>query len=732
MKSNLLFLFFAFFTSLNAHSKIVKYELVATKGPVNLSGNRSVDFAIKINGHIPAPVLEFTEGDEAEIKLINNIPDDEVSIHWHGILIDPYMDGVPYVTTPPIKSGKSFTFKFKLRQHGTFWYHSHTNVQEQKGVYGAIVIHPKSEKKQYDKELVLVLSDWSDEDPSDILKNLRKDGDYYIYKKGTMRSWFDAFQKKSLTNYLKNQWSRMGGMDFSDVGYDAFLINGKKESQGLIAKKGEKIRVRIINAAASTYFYVSLGNEPMKVISADGTDIKPLFAKELFIGMAETYDVLLEINEEKNYELRATSQDGTGHTSTWIGTGEKISSPHKSKPNPYMDMSMDMGNDSMNSMDHSKMDMKETTMDHSKMDMKETPIDHSKMDMKEAPMDHSKMDMEEATMDHSKRENNSSNRIKESNNIIETLTSYDFESPAPTNFPLSIPRHDVTLILDGDMARYIWLINGKAIHEDRNIIINENEVIRFTFVNNSMMNHPMHLHGHFFRVLNKFANNSPMKHTVDVPPFSTKTIEFFSNEPGEWMLHCHNLYHLNTGMAKIVKYSSFTPRPEVKEFQKHDPHLHDHIYFKGMLEASTIHSQAQVNFMDTWNELVLKSEFRNNYSSKNFEGDAFYKRWINKYFSLIFGGTYFKKDGFAVAGVGYILPLLIDTNLLVNHKGKLRLDLMKRFQWTKNIFTEADFTFRQKEDTEFELSLMYQSNWSWSAGLMFTEDKAGVGFHYQF
>ncbi len=214
-----------------AYGKTVQYVLNASKGDVNLSGKQTVDFALMINGTIPAPTLEFTEGDEAVIIVNNNIPNEELSIHWHGILLPPEMDGVAYVNTPPIFSGQSHTFKFKIRQHGTYWYHSHTNVQEQKGLYGAFVIHPKSKTISYDKEAVVVISDWSDENALNILKNLKKDGDYYLYKKDTVRSYLGALQAGGLWTYLTNEWTRMGGMDLSDVGYDAFLINGKKDSE---------------------------------------------------------------------------------------------------------------------------------------------------------------------------------------------------------------------------------------------------------------------------------------------------------------------------------------------------------------------------------------------------------------------------------------------------------------------------------------------------------------------
>lgn len=487
-----------FWLAAPSYAKLVRYELVATKGSVNLSGKKEVDWAMMINGSIPAPTLEFTEGDDAEI-VVHNMLTEEVSIHWHGILLPPEMDGVAYVNTPPIHAGKSFTFRFPIRQHGTYWYHSHTKLQEQKGIYGGIVIHPKERKIAYDRDIVVVLSDWSDESADDIMKNLRKDGDYYLYKKNSMRSLFGAARAGSLGTYVSNEWTRMGGMDLSDVGYDAFLANGRRSLQLYKGKPGEKVRIRIINAAASSYFYVSLGKEPMNVISADGVDIQPVLAKEILVGMAETYDVLFKIPEGKNTELRATCQDVTGFASGWIGSGEKMTVPDKEMPNMYA------------AMDHG-------SMNHG--------LDHSKMD--------------HAAMAHG---------VKSSPHVVENLTVDNLKSLAMTAYPKSKPIYDLKLILGGDMERYVWHINGKAIHEDRTIEINEGDVVRFTFVNDTMMHHPMHLHGHFFRVVNANGDFSPLKHTVDVPPHGSRTIEFYANEPGQWMLHCHNLYHMKTGMA---------------------------------------------------------------------------------------------------------------------------------------------------------------------------------------
>lgn len=683
----------------SAFAKRVSYELTITNQAINLSGKKTVDWALMVNGSIPAPTLEFTEGDDAEILVKNGLSKEEVSIHWHGILLPPEEDGVAYVNTPPIFPGKSRLFKFKIRQHGTYWYHSHTAVQEQKGVYGAFIIRPKKQTIKADKEIVAVLSDWSDENADQIIRNLRKDGDYYLYKKDSVRSLGGAIKVGALKTYLSNEWERMGGMDLSDVGYDAFLINGKRDSQLLVAHAGERIRLRLINAAASSYFYVSLAGLPMRVISADGVDIEPIEAKEILMGMAETYDVLFTIPEHGNYELRTTAQDVTGFASGWLGMGGKVSAPNKPQPDLY------------------------ATMDHSA---------HS-----DGPDDHA-IHTHTGHGTHGGHEEETKPALS-----VGTLTVDELKAQSPTTLPPKAKVTDLKLVLGGDMERYVWHINGKAINEDRNIFINEGDVVRFIFQNDTMMHHPMHLHGHFFRVINKNGERSPLKHTVDVPPHGSRTIEFYANEPGQWMLHCHNLYHMKTGMARVVKYMSYKPSPEIAAHENHDPHLHDHIYTYGLAEAATNHARANFKLMRTRDELDLKLESRSN-SEKNFavegkwdvEGDLVYRRWYGNFLNFAVGGTHYHEETFGMVGVGYILPMLIETQVFVNHEGKFRLDVEKRFQWTKAVFTEVEYTWRPKwagkHEGEFEVSLMYGPSWSWSTGLMLTNDSLGVGAQFQF
>lgn len=790
MRSLLLFTLIAL--PLSSFAKTVRYELTIRNEPVNMSGKKTVDFALTVNGGIPAPTLEFTEGDDAEITVKNELKnsDEDVSIHWHGILLPPLEDGVPFVNTPPIYQGKSRTFKFPIRQHGTYWYHSHTMLQEQKGVFGSIVIHPKKETIKVDKEAVVVLSDWSDENADHILRNLKKDGDYYLYKKGTMRSYFEAIKEGKLMNQLKNEWTRMGGMDLSDVGYDAFLINGKPVSQLLEAHPGQRIRLRIINAAASSFFQVSLGGLPMTVISSDGMDIVPVQANEILIGMAETYDVLFTVPEHKNYELRATCQDGTGYASTFIGMGEKVFAKDVPKPDLYATMDHDMSgmdHSAMGGMDHSKMSgmdhSKMQGMDHSKMSgmdhsqMKD--MDHSKMkDMdhsamgemdhsKMSGMDHSKMQgMDHSKMkgmDHSKpsakkstpkKEDHSGHDMKgaqatpmtmTSGKVIEQLSVDKLKALEPMNFPKNAKVHELKLVLNGDMRRYVWHINGKTISQDRLLTVNPGEIVRITYQNDSMMHHPMHLHGHFFRVINENGTYSPWKHTVDVPPMGSRTIEFYTDEVGQWMLHCHNLFHMDTGMARVVKYSNFALEGEMAEHDKHDHHRMDPWYNYGRVELSSNHMEGNLRISQAWNEFSARIEGANikgknfDYNFKDqwdYEGDVFYRRWFDNWTNLIVGATSYGEKTHGVVGIGHFLPMMIETNLLVNHDGKFRLDIERDFQWTKTVFSELEFTWRPDQEgehaTEFEVSLMYSPKWDWAAGLMLTNDSLGAGLEYQF
>lgn len=726
--------------SFSAQAKLVKYELTVAKQAMNLSGRETVPFALTVNGTIPAPTLEFTEGDEAEITIVNTL-NEEVSTHWHGILLPWTEDGVSYVNTKPILAGQRHTFRFTVRQHGTYWYHSHTALQEQKGLYGAIVIHPREKKIAADRDVVAVLSDWSDEDGDQILRNLRKDGDFYLYKKDSMRSYLGAIAAGGLGTMLKNEWQGMGGMDLSDVGYDAFLVNGKRDTQLVVAHPGEKVRVRVVNAGASSYFYVSLAGLPFQVISADGVDVEPVWTRELLVGMAETYDILFTVPEHKNYELRATCQDVTGFASGWIGMGEKVKAPDKPQPDLYA--AMDHGAHGGGHGDHSAHGGGTDHSAHEGMDHSaHEGMDHSKMDHSQHEgMDHSKMDhskMDHSKMDHSRHAGHrSSGKGKilpatPPGKVLDLLTVDNLRAESSTAFDKSAKVRELKLVLDGDMERYVWHINGKAIHEDRLILIEEGEVVRFIFENKSMMHHPMHLHGHFFRVVNSAGDLSPLKHTVDVPPHGTRVIEFLANERGQWMLHCHNLYHMKNGMGRVVRYNTLKFTPEQAHLDHHDHHQHDHVYWDASVLAASNVAEARFRLSRTWDHLELRGEGREKGKEWELEGDVFYRRYLGTFFNLVGGYTSFEGKHRGTAGAGYTLPLLFEVQALVDHKGDFRFDVERRFQWWKHVFTDAELTVRTTEKPEYTISLMYGPSWYWAAGLVLTEEKVGAGLQVRF
>lgn len=701
------FLLFSCGIGLSAEAKVVRYELSLAPLRVNLSGKAEVDFALALNGQIPAPTLTFREGDTAEIKLTNRT-EEEASVHWHGLLLSNEMDGVAYITTPPIPPGGSFTYRFPLRQAGTYWYHSHADLQEQRGVYGAIVIHPKEERIRADKEAVLVLSDWTDERPERVLANIKKDGGYYLWKKNSQPSWLGAIQAGRLGNYLEAEWTRMGAMDLSDVGYDAFLANGKPRVQLLEAKKGETVRMRIINAGASSYFYISLAGLPFRVVSADGQDVTAPPVRELLMGMAETYDILFTLPDDKNYELRATAQDVTGFASAFIGKGAEVRAPDMPKPDLYMSHGSHAGHDAhaehiTDSADDARADESGHASGHAK---------HS------------------AHHGHHSHAAHASHQA--SSAPVARLEYKHLRAIAPTNFPVRLPRYDLKLRLTGDMERYVWFINDEAIHEDRNIDINAGDVVRITFENATMMHHPMHLHGHFFRVLTEQGGRSPLKHTVDVAPFSNVTIEFLANEPGHWLLHCHNLYHMTTGMARVVRYRN-VPVPKIVEHFQHNEHVkhanhdHDEWYFFGRAEAYTNNAELFLRTSKTRWQLESRAEI-DEYETRGFKGDLFGRRFLSNYASAFAGGEYFARAARAAAGISYLLPMLIETQALVNTDGRFRFGIEKKFQWTPRFFTSAEAKLRTHgEHDEWKVTLMYSFNWNFAVGIRFSDDGFGGG-----
>lgn len=699
--------------------KKVEYDLYVTDTMVNFTGKHR--HAIAINGQIPAPILEFTEGDTAIIR-VHNLMKMETSIHWHGILLPNKEDGVPYLTTSPVEAGKTYTFTFPLIQSGTYWYHSHTMLQEQNGLYGSIVIHPAQPEPAL-KEYVLLLSDWTDENPHQVMRYLKRGGEWYAIKKGALQSYGEAIAAGAFKDKLKQEWQRMPAMDVSDVYYDKFLLNGQETNEFKDAKPGEIIRLRIINGSAATYFNLQYANSYMRIIAADGINVTQVNVNKLEIAIAETYDVLITVPEIGTAELRATSWDVTGYASAYFGNGAVIKAPDIPRLN-YFKMMQQMGSMNMKGMDMGDMpgmDMKNMNMPNN------TASPKKEMDMNS--MEGMKMD-DMAGMDMKMGIPGEFNY-----NMLRALH--------PTTLDSSLVPREVKLTLTGNMLRYVWSFDFKTLSAADKILIRKGERVRFVLTNNTMMRHPLHLHGHFFRFINAQGEYSPLKHTFDIKPMETVTIEFDANEEQDWFFHCHILYHMMAGMARIVSYEG----SEQNEFAKNgykELKKEDNVLYPWF--DLSVHSQgAWLSGNVSNNKMALEFEGRVNWKG-NYETETHLLRYLdkNQYLAFYIGYDYRKnktlplantpnsKDNRRVfdAGFYYLLPMLIRSEWRIDHTGKLRLQLERRDLPLSNNFF---FDFRVNTDKEYNVAARYMVAKSFSISTNYDSDyKWGIGltWHY--
>ncbi len=735
-------------------SKTVNYDLNLSEMTVNFSGKERR--AMAINGSIPGPTLRFTEGDDAVIRVKNDLKE-ESSIHWHGILLPNDQDGVPHVNMSPIKPGEIREYRYRLRHSGTFWYHSHSGLQEQLGIYGSIVITPKGgERIKTDHDIVVVLSDWTNESPYNVLAQLRAGFEWQQIKKGTAQSIVGAIQRNALPDMIKRSMQRMPPMDFSDVGYDAFLANGKPAAE-FPAKAGETVRLRLINASAASYYHIDYAGGPMKIIAADGTDVQPVATGRFLFAIAETYDLLVKVPQSGGaWELRATAQDGTGHSSLFIGRGERHAAADVPKPNVYKTMA-GMGNmngmsgmSDMQGMDHSSM----AGMGEGDMTAPEPPMDHSAMagmtgmkgmspsgpatkpdamaNMK--GMDHSAMQMP--------AKQQSSAAMKGMPPMAGMHGMDDPERPgspyeklralSSTEISDSRPLREYTFRLRGDMIRFVWTLDGKTFTEADMINVRQGEKVRFTFINDSMMHHPMHLHGHFFRLVTSAGSLSPMKHTIDVPPMTSHTIEFAADEPGDWMMHCHVLYHLAIGMARVVHYEDAPPNPHLMPgamMTEHDPKL---FFGEGVLLSQM--TEGSISLENNRNGLMAHWQSRlGNGKDTDYELGIDYDRFFTSNFSTF--ASYEWSTGIngnrGMFGTRYLLPFLIQSQASVDTDGDFRFTLSKVFPITArlSLFGRAQYDTKALWETTVgaeyflhrNLSLVgqYHNQYGWGAGVGF-------------
>ncbi|MBA3648723.1 MAG: multicopper oxidase domain-containing protein [Chitinophagales bacterium] len=548
--------------------------------------------AIAVNGQIPMPTLTFTEGDTAEIYVHNEL-NEETSLHWHGLFLPNRMDGVPFLTQMPIKPHSTYLYKYPIVQHGTHWYHSHSKLQEQIGMYGSFIMN---KRKEWDIPTIpVVLSEWTDMKPEEVHRSLRSATDWFAIEKGTTQNYTEAIKSGNLKTKLTNEWKRMNAMDVSDVYYDNFLINGKNQNEQPQFKAGDKVRLRIANGGASDYFWLTYSGGKITVVASDGNDVEPVEVDRLLIAVSETYDVVVTVPENKSYEFLITPEDRTKSASLWLGSGEKVPATRLPKlkyfagmkmMNDMMDMKgnmiemegMQMANQvmDMNTVMYPEItgeekpgkemnmdDMKNMEMDKMKNDS--THQDHDMKDMKQDKMDGmKKMDMSKSKKDNMQGHNmqmpnNNSmqgmNMASESSDIV-TLNYGMLRSTEKTTLPDG-PWKELKFDLTGNMNRYVWSLDNKVVSESDKILIKKGERIRIVLFNNSMMRHPMHLHGHDFRVLNGQGDYAPMKNIIDIMPMERDTIEFYAGEAGgDWFFHCHILYHMMSGMGRVFSYKN--------------------------------------------------------------------------------------------------------------------------------------------------------------------------------
>ncbi|PJA18224.1 MAG: hypothetical protein CO113_04185 [Elusimicrobia bacterium CG_4_9_14_3_um_filter_62_55] len=595
---------------------------------------------------------------------------------------------------------------------------------------------------------VVVLSDWTDEDARSVLHTLKRGSEWYSIQKSGAQSILGAERAGLLGAYFSRELQRMPPMDLSDVYYDRFLLNGAPQ-QSLAAKPGEKIRLRVIAGSASTFFYLQFAGGPLQVVAADGQPVQPLDEEPLLIGVAETYDVIVTVPAEGSYEFRATAHDGSGLASLWIGSGPRYAAPDIPFPNLYVNMSGLSIKRVLALTPGGSMGMPDIAVRAGKFDR---PGMNGMSGMKEMDamkgMEHGDMAPDAGKTKHAGM--GPAHKSTWFGLLAEDVSSQaplaaDGMSPErpgppydrlralrPTAFDSSKPVREIRLTLDGDMERYVWLLNNKPLSESDSLEVKRGEVVRFIMINRTMMHHPMHLHGHFFRVLNAQSEFSPLKHTVDVAPMTTTVIEFAADEFGDWFFHCHLLYHMMSGMAQVVHYQDFTPDPATAAVR---PRLyHDEFSLFGHVDALSQMSQGALVYSNTRH--ILSAEWQAGWQRVNdveWEVAPAYDYYLNR-FASVFAGVdlegaddHFEKHE-GIFGLRYRLPLDIASRAWVDTAGDFQFALGKHLELTPRlaVFSEAEYDTKEHWETragircllskQFSLIGQWHSRFGWGGG----------------
>ncbi|MBF6640291.1 multicopper oxidase domain-containing protein [Flavobacterium sp. J49] len=706
--------------------RTVRYDLYVRDTIVNFTGKPKR--AIAVNGQIPMPTLTFTEGDTAEIYVHNEL-DEETSMHWHGLFLPNKEDGVPNLTQMPIPPHSVHLYKFPIIQHGTHWYHSHTELQEQIGMYGSFIMNKRLEDPRFRKgiddlpTIPVILSEWTDMKPENVHRMLHNATDWFAIKKGTTQSYTEAIRSGHFMTKVTNEWKRMNAMDVSDVYYDHFLINGNTQNEFPQFKAGDKVRLRISNGGASTYFWLTYSGGKITVVASDGNDVEPVEVDRLIIAVSETYDVIITIPEEgKAYEFLATAEDRTKSTSMFFGIGTKQPATPLPKLKYFEGMKM------MNSMMKMNGDL-----DDMGMQMSLNQMDMNVVMYPEITGDDSKKETVEST------ETNANSYDGNALSDIVTLNYVMLKAPHKTTLPDG-PVKELRFELSGNMNRYVWSLDNKVVSETDKILIKKGENVRIVLYNGSMMRHPMHLHGHDFRVINGQGDYAPLKNIIDIMPMETDTLEFHANVEGDWFFHCHILYHMMSGMGRVFTYENQAANPLIP-----NPKLAQRKLFADDRE---FHIMAENDFATNGNDggLMIQNtrwsigtEWRlgytdmHGYETETHIGRYFGKmQWLMPFVGFdwryrkmevgemeenLFGQTNTKdKRGVFSAGVEYTMPMLIKAQAEVYDDGNFRVQ-----------FERMDIPLSKR----LRMNLMWNTDKEYMAGLRYILTRhLGITAHY--
>jgi CopA family copper-resistance protein len=515
-------------------------------GHSNFSVGGRSGHAITLNGVLPAPLIRLREGQNVRLH-VENALDEDTSVHWHGLIVPFQMDGVPGISFPGIKPHSTFTYEFPIKQSGTYWYHSHSGLQEQLGHYGPLVIDPAGrDPVTYDREHVIVLSDWTFYHPHQVISRLKQEGGFFNRQKQTLLGRLRGEDRMTQEERDMFAQMRMDPTDIADVTEAAytFLINGHgpQENWTGLFRPGERVRLRIINSAAQTIFNLRIPGLPMTVVATDGQNVRPVPVDEFQIGNAETYDVIVQPTEDRAYTFVAETIDRSGMGRATLASRLGMTAPVPPlRKRPLLGMK-DMG---MGGMDHA-------AMGHGTSDGTAPAMDHSNMDMRDESKVNFPVGVGVDMIAPNPVDRTGDPGIGLENVGHRVLTYRDLVNLYP-NTDKRAPTRNVEIHLTGNMERFMWSIDGEKFSQNPEPIrFERNERVRLTLVNDTMMTHPMHLHGHFFEIVNGHAGNQPLKHTIMVLPGGKVSLDLTADAPGDWAFHCHLLYHMHAGMMRVV------------------------------------------------------------------------------------------------------------------------------------------------------------------------------------